>query len=381
MTDINSKIDWQPGMELTAQSLKELAANLDHRQRMTGSIAHDHRSGILPQSEFRCQGAFVKNVLEISSFRCMALLPSGRIVDADEDVTVKIPLLYGDKYYLTVAFGEGEVAFGKGEVAFVRPQYLYEIHTIDEIAENDCMPVMKFTVSEGIFNIDTSYIPPHFLLQDDNRLAGFIDTFAAKLSELARHANLEDGEGKRCLLRYLFQLQGYDRGETTQHFMQFVAELAYAIDYHVMRPHLDHAPDIPASSPYDVAEWLTWFADYLSGAQSVLDKVVLEDKTIDYEKLKQEVADDVYQRAYGKIYAQVKRDILDKFNPEMEKQIRERLTAYLNDTLGIQLHDTLQTELSASLHEKLYQPLYDALYNSLYVPPVEEEVEEFVPKI
>lgn len=381
MTDINARIDWQPGMELTAQSLRELAARLDFKQQVTGSIAHNHRIGILPQSEFRCQGAFVKNVLEINGFRCMALLPSGRIIDADEDVTVKIPLLYGDKYYLTVTFGSEEVHFGKGEVPLLRPHYLYEIRTIEEIAEADCLPVMKFVVREGVFNIDASYVPPYFLLTGDSRFGGFIDTLTAKLDALTAHANLEDGEGKRCLLQYLFRLRSYDRSETTQHFVQFAGELAGAVDYYVMRPHMEHAPEIPVCSQYDVAEWLTWLTDYLTGALSVLDKVVLVDNTIDYEKLKQEVADDVYRRAYDKLYAQVKRDILDKFNPEMEKQLRETLTAYLHDTLGVQLRDDLQAELTTSLHEKLYQPLYDALYTALYIPVVEEEVEEFVPQI
>lgn len=381
MTDINARIDWQPGMELTAQSLRELATRLDLKQQVTGSLALHRRLGILPQSEFHCQGSFVKNVLEISGFQCMALLPSGRIIDACEDVSIKIPLLYGDKYYLTVSFGPDEVPFGKGEVPMVRPQYLYEIHTLEEMAEGDYLPIMKFTVKEGMFHIDTSFIPPHFLLQGDARFGTLLDTFTDSLAQLTDHANLEDGEGKRCLLRYLFQLRSFERQETTHHLLQFVQEIANAIDYYVMRPNMEQAPAIPSCSPYDVGEWLTWFADYLTGTKSVLDKVVLEDHTIDYEKLKQEVADDVYQRAYEKLYGQVKRDILDKFNPEMEKQIRETLTSYINDTLSKQLHDALQTELSTSLHEKLYQPLYDALYNALYVPVVEEEEEEFIPQI
>lgn len=368
-------------MPLTAQSLREIATLLDRKQRVVSSVALNHRFGILPHAEFRCRGAFVKNVLEIRPLKCMALLPSGRIIDTNEDVSVKIPLLYGEKYYLTVAFDAEEVSYEKGDVPLVRPRYQYEIHTMEEMEQGDCLPIMKFVVTDGRFNIDATFLPPHFLLDGDERFAAHIDSIAEKLSLLTAHANLEDGEGKRCLLRYLFQLRSYDRKETTANFMQFVQEVAHAIDYYVMRPNMTDTPAIATCSHYDVGEWLAWFGGYMDAAKSVLDKVVLEDRTIDYEKLKQEIQADVYQRVYDLIYGQVKSDILDKFNPEMEKQIRETLTVYLNDVLGKQLHDTLQTELSASLREGLYQPLYNALYDALYVPVVEEEREEYIPQI
>lgn len=381
MTDINAKINWQPGMELTAQALREFAESLNFKQQVTSSISHHHRLGILPDVPYSCEGAFVKNVLEINHFRCMAVLPSGRIIDACDDVTVKIPLLYGEKYYLTVAFGPDEVSFGKGEVPFVRPQYVYDIHTFEELAQSDCLPIMKFIVKDGVFNIDAAYIPPQFLLETDERFAEYIHTFTERLSQITSHANLEDGDGKRCLLRYLFELKSYDLQDTTQHFMQFIQCVAHTVDYHIMQPNTESAPQIPACSRYDVSEWLEWFADYLTGAISVLNKVVLEDHSIDYEKLKQEIQADVYHRVYDEIYGQVKRDILDKFNPEMEKQIKEALTNYINHELKQDLRESLQQELSTSLHEKLYQPLYDALYNALYVPVEEEEEEEFVPQI
>lgn len=379
--DINARIDFQPGMELTAQALRELAANLDYKQSVTSSIAHHHRAGILPQAPFICEGAFVKNVIEIRPFRCMALLPSGRIVDANEDVTMKIPLLYGEKYYLTVSIGEGETAFSKGEVPYVRPQYAYELHTLDEVEQGDCLPVMKFVVDNGMFNIDKTFIPPHFLLQGDERLTATIDTLADKLAALASHPHLEEGEAQRCLQRYLFQLRSYDRKELTRHYMQFLQEIACAVDYHLMRPHTESAPEVPLCSPFDVAEWLTWFDGYLTAAKTMLDGVVPEDHTVDYEKLKQEIQADVYKRVYDEIYGQVKRDILEKFNPDMEQQIRTALTAYINDELQKSLHERLTAELGSSLHDKLYQPLYDALYGALYVPVEEKEEEEFIPQI
>ncbi len=384
MTDINARIDWQPGMELSAQTLRELNANLDFRQRVTSCIANNNRIGLLPESEFDCHGAFVKNVLEINHLKCRALLPSGKIVDADEDITVKIPLLYGEKYYLTVSFGEGEILFDKEEVTLARPQYLYEIHTMEEMESADCLPIMKFNVKEGMFTISQDFIVPCLLVKSNEHFATFTQGFIEKIEQLTSHSNLEEGEGKRCLLRYLFKLKSYDKQESTHSYMQFVQEIAQAVDYYIMSPNTETAPEIPAYSRFDVEEWLRWFDGYLVGAKSILDKVVLEDHSIDLEKLKVEIKTELHEQLYPELYEQLKKDIEEKFAPEIEERIKEALTTFINDVLRKELSEKLQEELPPLLYDKLYQALYDALKDNLTitVEKAEEVVaDDFVPKI
>lgn len=371
-------------MELSAQTLRELSANLDFKQRVTSCIANNNRIGLLPEAEFDCQGAFVKNVLEINHLKCRALLPSGRIVDADEDVTVEIPLLYGDKYYLTVGFGDGDIQFDKEEVTFVRPQYVYEIHTVEEVEVGDFLPLMKFNVEDGMFSIGDTFIVPCLLVKSDERFASFTQTFIEKIEQLAEHSHLEEGEGKRCLLKYLFMLKSYDRQESVHNYMQFVHEIAHAVDYYIMRPNKEEASEIPVWSRFDVEEWLSWFCDYLDEASSVLDDVVLEDHSIDLEKLKAEIKAELYDQLYAELYNQLQKDIEEKFAPEMEDRLKEALTAYINDVLRKELSDAIQEELSPLLYDKLYKALYDALLNALSIPVVKQEevvVDEFVPKI
>lgn len=382
MTDINAKIDWQPGMQITAQTMREMAESLDLKQRMMNLIANNNRIGILPHTDFNCHGAFVKNILEINHFKCRAILPSGRITDADEDVSIKIPILYGDKYYLTISFGEGMVSYDKEEVAFVRPQYLYGIHTMKEIEDGDYLPLLKFHVDDGMFSISPNYIAPTLLISDNDGYKHFLDIFIEKLDLLVSHANLEEGEGKRCLLKYLFTLKSYAPQESTQNYMQLMQETAQAIDYYVVKPNTNHATEIPQVNKYDVEEWLTWFVTYLDGAKSCLDKVVLEDHSIDYELLKQEITADVYERAYQQVYERLRKEILEKFNPDMEEQIKQALTQYLNDVMRQEISGQLKEELSTALYDKLYQILYDALYSALYVEEEEqEEEEEYIPQI
>ncbi len=383
MTDINARIDWQPGMELTAQALRELNANLDFKQRVTSCIANNNRIGLLPEAEFDCQGAFVKNVLEIPHLKCRALLPSGKIVDADEDVTVEVPLLYGTKYYLTVSFGDDEIQFDKEEVTFVRPQYVYEIHTMEEVMAGDYLPIMKFYVKDGVFSIADNFIVPCLLTKSDERFASLTQSFIEKIEQLAEHSNLEEGEGKRCLLKYLFMLKSYGHQESTHDYMQFMQEIAYAVDYYIMRPHAETIPEVPAYSRFDVVEWLTWFGEYLDYGKGILDTVVLEDHSIDLEKLKAEIKVELYDQLYAELYNQLKKDIEEKYTPEMEARLKEALTAYINDVLRKELGEAIKDDLSPLLYDKLYQTLYDALYNALFVPVEKEEVVEdvFVPKI
>ena len=383
MTDINAKIDWQPGMEISAQTFRELTDNLDFKQRVMSMIANNNRSGLLPDTDFDCQGTFVKNVLEINHFRCRAILPSGRILDADENVAIKIPYLYGDKYYLSVSFGNEEVQFDKEEVTFVRPQYVYELHTMDEMENLDCIPVMKFDVKDGMFAISGSFIPPTLLLKTAPRFENYIESIAEKMGLLTDHANLEEGEGKRSLLRYLFMLKSYDRQASTHDFMQFVQEMANAVDYHIMRPNTENAPEVPQCSRFDVEEWLSWFEDYLNGAKTVLDGVVLEDHSIDYEKLKEEIKAEVYARVYPELLEQLRKAIMEEIIPDVQEQLKEFLTNYINGVLRQELKDDLLEELNPLLYDKLYKALYDALFNALYVPVEEEKEEEkdFVPQI
>ena len=99
-------------MELSAQTFRELEQNLDFRQKAALRAAlGGARLGLLPGAEFNCKGLFVKNSFEIEQFRCLAVLPSGTIVNADEKVSVPIPMLFGAQYYLTVGPGTEEHAY------------------------------------------------------------------------------------------------------------------------------------------------------------------------------------------------------------------------------------------------------------------------------
>lgn len=378
--NINSRIDWKAGMAISAQIFLELDENLRHRQQAATRAVNGNEFGLIPFTEFDRQGGFVRNKLEIDHLACMALLPSGKILHIDEKVVVTVPLVYGNEYYLACGFGEKEVEFDVKEVPFVRPEYTYGIYSLSELEGTDLFPVMKFKVSDGIFSIDESYIPPCLYLSSDNRFQPYLEQLTKQVSLLAEHPNLESGEGKRAFQRYAYLLKSYDTQGRTCPFIQLTYEIAQAIDYYIVMPNTETPVTIPAYSGYDIANWLDWLDSYLHNAAGTLDKVVLEDHSIDFDELKAQIKAELYEQLRPELYEQLYTELKAKLYAEISEDLTVRLTDYINQQLKTELHDLLSGELSEELYESLYKNLYESLYNALYVP-VEKEEDEFTPLI
>ena len=378
--NINSRIDWKAGMAISAQTFLELDENLRHRQQAATRAVNGNEFGLIPFTEFDRQGGFVRNKLEIDHLACMALLPSGKILHIDEKVVVTVPLVYGNEYYLACGFGEKEVEFDVKEVPFVRPEYTYGIYSLSELEGTDLFPVMKFKVSDGIFSIDESYIPPCLYLSSDNHFQPYLEQLTKQVSLLAEHPNLESGEGKRAFQRYAYLLKSYDNQGRTCPFIQLTYEIAQAIDYYIITPNTETPVTIPAYSGYDIANWLDWLDSYLHNAAGTLDKVVLEDHSIDFDELKAQIKAELYEQLRPELYEQLYTELKAKLYAEISEDLTVRLTDYINQQLKTELHDLLSGELSEELYESLYKNLYESLYNALYVP-VEKEEDEFTPLI
>lgn len=401
MADINARINWIPGMELTAETFLGIGEQWDFRQQLAIRAAlGSNRMGLVPGAPFNCNGIFVKNRFEVTGFRCTALLPSGRVIDADEDMQLSIPMLFGDKYYLTVGFGDEQVEFEKKGVPFVRPHYTFGIHTKEEVEKGDLFPLMRFQVAEGVFSADSTYMVPCLLLTENTRFKEYIDSYAEQMNVLANHPNLADGEGKRALLRYVFMLKSYNQKNSMQDFILFTQEIAQAIDYYIVRPNREQPTEVPQPKQIDIQEWLNWLDEFMKGAAVILDGVVLEDTTIDYETLLAQAKQELYDKLHPELIEKLLADLKAELTEDMRQQT-EQLTTYINETMKNAIleqlssdinerqdklsemltnkFDELGKQLNESLYEKLYFALFDNLFKALYVPEPEEE--KFVPLI
>ncbi len=379
--NVNAKIDWHAGMELTAQTFIELDKSLARTQQITQRVVNGNHFGIIPAVPFHCYGVFVKKTMEITPLTFMALMPSGKILHVDENVVVDIPILYGKEYYLGCKLGDKVRAFDKERVPFVCPESVCSIYTFEELEADDMIPLMKFKVEEGVFSVDKDYLPPFLNLESDSRFSEHIQTLAERVNILAEHPNLESGEGKRGLMRYAFVLKNYSMTNRVQHFIQLLQELAQAVDYYIVRPNMEKPVEMRECSPYDVAVWLKWLDGYLHGAATILDGVVLEDRTIDFEALKAQVKEELYQKLYPELKEALYKDLHDDLKKEIWDELYVSLSEYINGNFKREIYELLEGKLSEDLYEKLYRALYDGLYNALYVEPVVEEEEEFVPLI
>ena len=376
--DIDARINWAPGMELSAQTFRELDRNLDFRQQVAVRAAlGGNRLGLLPGAPFSCKGVFVKNTYEIERFQCLAVLPSGRLLSADEKATLTIPMLFGEEYYLTVSYGTEEHGFEREEVPYVALRKSYAIHPLEELDKEDLLPVARFRTQNGVFSVDPDYIPPCLLLDADSRFREYASAYIEKLQALAGHASMEEGEGKRAILRYLFLLKGYNWDGGVREFIQLTQELAQAIDYYIVTPHTDSPIEVPVPTQYDVQKWLKWLQGYLAGAVSIMDTVVLEDNSIDYEALLAQAKKELYERLNPELREALLLQIKEELRTELREQLSTSLLSFIDGEVKPRLHDTLSSELDPSLHERLYTELYEALYNALYVP--EQEEAEFYP--
>lgn len=378
--DINARINWIPGMEITDQTFIGLDENLDFRQQLALRAAlGNQRMGLLPGAEFSCNGAFVKNKFEVEHLRCLAVLPSGRLVHPNDEVAVPIPMLYGTEYYLTIGIGEGRIEFERENVPYYRPQYEYAIHTRDEVSQADLFPLLRFSVKDGTFSVDSDFIPPCLQLSADERFRQYLDKYVDLVSALATHANMAEGEGKRAFLRYVFLLKGYHLQNSVYDFVSLLEEMAQAVDYYIMKPNTEQPVEVAVPEQCDIQRWLAWFEDYLKAAASVLDTVVLDDQKIDFELLLAQAKKELYEQLNPELYAKLLAQIKEELREYLKENLTETLTAYINEVLKPELSRILGEDIHDQLYEELYEELYERLYSALYVPDPEEEA--FVPQI
>ena len=380
MVNINARINWKPGMELTAQTFLDMDANLDFRQQVAIRAAlGDRCMGLLPETTFDCSGSFYVNKFEIERFRCTALLPSGKIIQVDEPVSISVPMLYGSVYYLTVGFGTGQSTFEKEGVPYIRPQYSYAIHTIEEVMSNDVLPITRFVVNNGTFAVDNDFVPPCLMLSSHKVFNELKQHYADQLLKLAEHKNLKEGDGKRAMQRYLFMMKAFNMEGRVADFVTLTQEIAQAVDYFIMRPNTEQQVEIPQPVQGDIMMWLRWLEEYLTGTAAMLDGVVLEDDTIDYEALLAQAKKELYDQLNPELYAKLLEKIKEELRDELTMSLRNELTSYMEDTVKPELGRILSDELNEKLYEKLYTELFEHLFNALYVPEPEEK--EFIPMI
>lgn len=367
-------------MELNADTFMALDENLHYRRVLSFKVASDNRYGILPGTVFQAEGVFTAGKFEVPRLECTALLPSGEILCIDEPFSIPLTTLRPGEYLVCVGFSDKNVTFEKEHVSYIRPEYTSVILDIDDVKGKDVMPVAKFVVKDGICNIDSDYLPPCFTIDSFPKFKEFNKRGDELLSGLIEHANMPDGDGKATFLRCLFRLRSIKSGADVEAVINLAEKAAGAAEYFIIRNFEGDKPSRPLVHRYDIATGLSAVCSYLQFALGVLDNTPLVDNSIDYDKLKTEITQDLYGRMMPELTEKLLGELRQRLSEDIDTKLAQVLKDYLDGTFRRQLEEALKVSVSEELSSKLYDSLYKALYDALH--PKEEVTEKvFIPNI
>ena len=366
-------------MELSSRTLKAMTDSTEKHNHVFIRSLFGLNTGLLPSTEFSCEGAFVRKSLEYRIRECIAVLPSGRILDVDEDGSLEIGALESGTYYLTVRFTDRKEEFECNCVPMTRPVYAFFLSTLKEFETNDSFPLMRLSVADGTVSLDADYMIPCLTLGSEKKYFRLVERISPVLEKIRNHPNLANGMAKASLQYLCGKIMEASPVAHTTDFHGLCLELVRTVDQYVFESASGERETIPEMNVFDVEIWFRWMEGYLAKAVDVLDGVVLEDNSIDYEALRKDLHDSLYESLRAEMMQSVQ-EMTDRMKDDLLASLSESLKNFVDGDVRPALHDTLGTELSEELSQKLYPSLYDSLYAALFVP--KEEVEEiFTPLI
>lgn len=359
-------------MEVTAETLKAMSQESAARDVALVRSALGSRMGLLPGVDFSCEAVFVRKSLEYDVTACLALLPSGKLVDVEEKGSIEMPALDTGDYYLTVGLDGESVEFERNEVPMVRPGYCFAIRAFDELVRMDEMPLLRLHVEGAEVAIDREYIVPCLQMSSDPRFAEACGKLMERMETVAGHPNLAPGSPALSMRHNLYLLKSLRPEHRVDEFLIVTEEIAHSVRYYIPAPDSAEEVEIPAVSRYDVQRWLEWLDAFLVSAAQTLDGTVLQEDTVDYDELKEQLRKELYDTLQPEL-SQMLMDRIEALRSDMQTQISEALKDFISGEFRRQIHDELNAELSAELEQKLYSSLYSTLYDALFVPPKVEE--------
>ena len=365
-------------MRLTARAMELAGENIELRQALTTRVAFGSRSGILPVGQFKCEAAFVRGILELE-IECVAVSPSGVILQIADHAVIPVPHLDAGEHYLGVGLGVEMSQFEVEETPFERPSYRYEFRRLEELEDNDLVPVLRLTAQNDTLSIDPRYIAPFFEVRSDPRIAQAREEIYGKAKKLATHDNVTKVEVRRALLNYVFLLGTGNLLDSVIELARITKSLVSTLRYYIIEPFAESVPEIPHLFLQDIEKWFSWINEYLDLALATVDKVVIEDEKINLDALKAEVKAELSEELMQQVNTVVDERVA-QLRDSLKAEIEEVLKDFVSGAFRQRLHDDLQSELSPLLYDELYDKLYQAL-SELFEKRKEENESTYIPLI
>ena len=398
---MNAKMQWQPGTRLTADRLTGIQEEMHRSMKMLFRTMDWGVIGLLPNEEFICNPLFSKGTLGIERLRGMAYVGKGNFLDIDERVEIPFPSLITGEYFLTAGLGDGEVLYQERGMDYARPKYEFSILNYDEVvAKENLLPIVKMKVENNMVKIDENFIPPCFLIRTDERILTQLEDIKERVRFICKHPHLVPSIVKDIVDYYSARLLAISSAEATCNLQFALQEYILALEYDFLMTKDDDLSKwgISSLNVIDINRLMQSVVALQKQVIGILDATEPKDDSIDIEKLKSEIKEDLYGQLKQSLSEELYKELREKIEEELTASLYEKIKGDLDadlsaaaDRLESTLRDSLQAALRESLrsqlHEDLYQPLYDDLYAELYkallavLMPVEEERNEFMPDI
>jgi len=373
--EINARINWKPGMELTSALLNKLYG-FSENSRVALCNSFFSRAGIIPDTELDIYASFVNRQLELDVRSLHAALPEGELLDFDGKASVPVKDLSDGSWYACAGLGD-EVEFESEGIPCVRDSVTFSIMSLEEAGSSKVIPLVKLLVGDGSVEIDRDYIAPVFKLSSDSRLKQWKDRIASALSELLKHPKLVNEDLRSLLTLTYSRFVRVTRNGYTEVLLSLCNDVVSLLDAYLL-----HAPEEDYEWPenffLDISLVLKFTEDAISKGVTALDELEIVDDSIDFDALKAQIVSEVTDRVRSDLMSEI-----DSRLTSLETSLSERLLYNIRELVPEEvdkLRDGLRDEISQNLRESLYPALYDALYNALFVPK-EEKKDMFTPII
>lgn len=375
--NINARINWKPGLELTSTLMKKWDESVSERCKALARIFHAGAC-LFPDTRLDLSARFVRKNLEIEIHDCKALLPSGRIIEIEEAVAIPMDSVKEDGNYFVCATAGDIVDYEQGGVTMSCRQIRFEVLDGAEAGKGDFLPLLKLKVEDQTAEIDQNFIVPSLVIASDPKLVERKNHMVERLKSILDHPNLEEGYCKRALHKSCMILEHVAEDKLTLELMRMcVGNIVELLDYYFVKSASLHEEFVSYDS-LNISGWVDSLEVIFDTSVTMLDNYVAEDNSIDVEALKREIHDSLKTEMETELT-----DAIDERMRNVENALTDRLSSelrtFVSGELADMLHERLRVELDDELRDSLYKSLYDALYDALFIPEKERDV--FMPII
>jgi hypothetical protein len=228
--NIYHKIDWKPGMEITASTFIEAEKYHLFQHKINRKLATLKSYGLLPNTRFECLYTVNGDTLQVEDLQCEAITRNGSLLQIKNEFSIAIPEIEVDTLYL-VAQIEGFSPVEIDNVPYMELNYYYTFKMWEELSNGNVFPLLKLTRYDGGWR-EMNYIPPAIALNSHKELKNKHQKAIKLIDEIM--AVLKEKNVPASLLYYFslfsIELKFYTTDESPFEFLLLLKKILRTIE-------------------------------------------------------------------------------------------------------------------------------------------------------